>query len=178
MAAMDKIGDQGEHELGRPRYKIEYHVTSTRDDDSMFKVRRNGKVFYIRIFPSQFVNSPATTRRYMRYLELLKSGIDSIDDDIYDTHVFEWVTQPFETLFVELAPDPAADAVLPQAVRLTPQPRPRTSRWPTRRIAAASLDLDSRELNLCRVHGVVLDEHRFRGRHTADVRTSTTTTRR
>lgn len=60
----------------------------------MFKVRRNGKVFYIRIFPSQFVNSPTTTEIYMRYLELLQSGLEIIggvdgSDDIYDADVFE-----------------------------------------------------------------------------------------
>lgn len=38
------------------------------DDDATFMVRRNGKIFYIQISPSNFVNSPATTQKYKSYL--------------------------------------------------------------------------------------------------------------
>lgn len=50
-----------------PRYEIEHHITSIRDDDrdAGFKVRRNGKSFYIKISPSQFVNSPIMTEKYL-----------------------------------------------------------------------------------------------------------------
>ncbi|TPX14831.1 uncharacterized protein E0L32_004940 [Thyridium curvatum] len=39
-------------------------------------------------------------------LEVLRSG-EEVIGDIYDTDVFEWVLQPFERLFAELAPSPA-----------------------------------------------------------------------
>jgi hypothetical protein len=106
MAATDNNREQGEQEPSRPRYEVENHVTSFRDDDVYFRVRRNGKLFYIQIYPSRFVNSPATTEKYMSYLEVLRSG-EEVIDDIYETDVLDWATQPFESFFVELAPDPA-----------------------------------------------------------------------
>ncbi|KAI0450720.1 hypothetical protein F5B21DRAFT_507905 [Xylaria acuta] len=69
MTATDNRQDQGEQETSRPRYEVGYHMTSDRDDDAMFKVRRNGKAFYIHAFPLQFVNSPSTTEKYLSYLE-------------------------------------------------------------------------------------------------------------
>lgn len=93
-------------EPSRPRYELEPYVTSTHDDNARFTVRRNGKVFHIRVSPSQFVNSPATTEKYLSYLEVLRSG-EEVIGDIFDTDVFEWVTRPFEPLFAELAPSPA-----------------------------------------------------------------------
>jgi hypothetical protein len=62
------------HESSRPRYELESYTTSLRDNDASFTVRRNGKAFYIDISPSQFVNSPTTTEKYLSYLELLQSG--------------------------------------------------------------------------------------------------------
>ncbi|KAI1453511.1 hypothetical protein F4805DRAFT_443141 [Annulohypoxylon moriforme] len=94
-------------ESSRPRYEVEYHVTSLDDDDSSFKVRRNGKVFHICVSPSQFVNSPATTKKYQSYLEVLKSG-EEVIDDVYDTDALEWATQPFESFYTELAPSPVS----------------------------------------------------------------------
>jgi hypothetical protein len=88
------------------RYELESYVISTRDDDAKFAVRRNGKVFHIRVSPSQFVNSPATTEKYASYLEVLRSG-EEVIGDIFDTDVFEWATRSFEPLFAELAPSPA-----------------------------------------------------------------------
>lgn len=90
----------------RPRYELGSYVTSTRDDNAKFTVRRNAKVFHIRVSPSQFVNSPATTEKYLSYLEVLRSG-EEVIGDIFDTDVYEWVTRPFEPLFAELAPSPA-----------------------------------------------------------------------
>ncbi|KAM0438526.1 hypothetical protein ACHAPT_001275 [Fusarium lateritium] len=74
-----------------PRYEIEHHITGTRDDDhdARFAVRRNGKAFYIKVSPSQFVNSPITTDKYLSYLEVLRSG-EEVLGDIYDTDVYEW----------------------------------------------------------------------------------------
>lgn len=99
------------------RYKIEHHVTSIRENDhnARFTVRRNGKVFHIEISPSKFVNSPVMTKKYLSYLEVLKSG-EEVLDDIYDTDVYEWVMLPFEPFFAELAPSPAGD---PMKVRVT-----------------------------------------------------------
>lgn len=94
-----------ERERNRPRYELETYLFSIHDDNTRFSVRRNGKLFHIRVSPSEFINSPITTRKYMSYLELLRSG-EEVIGDIYDTDVFEWVTQPFEPLFVELAPSP------------------------------------------------------------------------
>lgn len=90
----------------RPRYELESHTTSVRDNNTSFTVRRNGKAFYIDVLPSKFINSPATAEEYMSYLEVLRSDQDMIGD-IHETDVFEWVLQPFEPLFVELAPSPA-----------------------------------------------------------------------
>lgn len=88
------------------RYEFESHVTSSRDDNARFTIRRNGKLFHIRVSPSQFINSPATTEKYLSYLEVLRSG-EEVIGNVYDTDVFEWVTRPFEPLFAELAPSPA-----------------------------------------------------------------------
>ncbi|CAJ0549719.1 Ff.00g033320.m01.CDS01 [Fusarium sp. VM40] len=100
-----------------PRYEIEHHTTSIRDDDrdARFKVRRNGKAFYPKISPSQFVNSPMMTDKYLSYLEVLRSG-EEVLGDIYDTDVYEWVMAPFELLFAELAPSPPG---LPEDVSIT-----------------------------------------------------------
>ncbi|KAI1406395.1 hypothetical protein F4819DRAFT_440350 [Hypoxylon fuscum] len=95
-----------EREPCRPRYELESYVTSIHDDNARFTVRRNGKLFHIRVSPSHFVNSPATTKMYLSYLEVLRSG-EEVIGDIYDTDVFEWVTRPFEPLFAQLAPSPA-----------------------------------------------------------------------
>ncbi|KAF3076410.1 hypothetical protein CFAM422_001644 [Trichoderma lentiforme] len=61
--------------MAAPRYEIENAVTSIREDDNdaRFTVRRNGKVFYIKLSPSNFVNSPNMTNKYRSYLEVLKS---------------------------------------------------------------------------------------------------------
>ncbi|ATY66940.1 kinase-like domain [Cordyceps militaris] len=93
-----------------PKHSIEYHSTSMHEDDhdASFKVRRNGKIFYIQISPSHFVDSPVMTQKYLVYLEVLRSG-EEVIDDIYDTDVFEWVMTPFEALLVELAPPPPGD---------------------------------------------------------------------
>lgn len=101
------------------RYEIEHHITSIREDDqdATFTVRRNGKVFYINISPSNFVNSPIMTSKYLSYLEVLKSG-EEVFNDIYDTDVYEWIMQPFEPLFAELAPCPST---APKEIRITLQ---------------------------------------------------------
>ncbi|KAL1864294.1 hypothetical protein VTK73DRAFT_5968 [Phialemonium thermophilum] len=96
-------------EAHRPRYEVETYCFSNHDDNSRFAVRRNGVLFHIRVSPSQFVNSPATTQEYLSYLEVLRSG-EEVIGDIFDTDVYDWVTRPFEQLFVELAPPP----VLPE----------------------------------------------------------------
>ncbi|KAI1077214.1 hypothetical protein F5B20DRAFT_277353 [Whalleya microplaca] len=106
MAATDNEQDQGEPELSHPRYEVEYAITSLNDDDAMSQVRRNGKVFYIHVSPSQFVNSPATTEKYLLYLEVLRSG-EEVIDDVFDTDVYDWATRPFESFYTELAPSPA-----------------------------------------------------------------------
>lgn len=98
--------ENSKHELGRPRYELETYSTSTRDDNASFTVRRNGKAFYIEVSPLQFVDSPATTEKYLSYLEVLRSG-EEVIGDIYETDVFDWVTRPFEALFADLAPSPA-----------------------------------------------------------------------
>ncbi|KAK8140592.1 hypothetical protein G3M48_003483, partial [Beauveria asiatica] len=60
--------------------------------------------FYIQISPSNFVNSPVMTEKYLVYLEVLQSGEELIGE-IYETDVFEWVVKPFEQLLVHLFPD-------------------------------------------------------------------------
>lgn len=95
-----------------PRYEMEYHITSIveGDDDATFTVRRNGKVFYIEVSPSNFVNSPSTTNKYKSYLEVLKSG-EEVLGEIYDIDVYEWVMAPFEASLIELAPDLPVESV-------------------------------------------------------------------
>lgn len=90
-----------------PRYEIEHQITGIREDDhdARFTVRRNGKAFYIKASPSQFVNSPIMTEKYLSYLKVLQSG-EEVLGDFYDTDVYEWVMAPFEPLFAELAPSP------------------------------------------------------------------------
>ena len=92
------------------KYEIQDCLTSTRDDDheACFSVRRYGKIFYITIQPLRFINSPRTTEMYMTYLALPKSGEDEADD-LFVEDVYQWVMNPFEALFAELAP-PIEDA--------------------------------------------------------------------
>jgi hypothetical protein len=77
------------------RYEVEHYIISTRDDDrdARFMVRRNGRVFHIRVSPSQFVNSLMMTDKYLSCLEVLRSG-EEVLGDIYDTDVYEWITAP------------------------------------------------------------------------------------
>ena len=107
--------DDNSQEPGRPRHELEFHTTSIRDNNASFIVRRNGKAFYIDISPSQFINSPAMTERYLSYLEVLQSDQGMIGD-IYDTDVFEWALRPFEPLFVKLAPAPIS---APESFKVT-----------------------------------------------------------
>ncbi|KAL7927045.1 hypothetical protein ACQKWADRAFT_327026 [Trichoderma austrokoningii] len=66
---------------------MESYQTSTAegDDDATFTVRRNGKVFYIDVSPSNFVNSPVTAKKFKSYLQVLQSG-EEVIDDISDTN--------------------------------------------------------------------------------------------
>lgn len=93
-----------------PKYEIENHITSIRDDDheASFNVRRNGKVFYIRVQPSEFINSLIMTEKYMAYLEVLRSGQEVLGDG-FNTDVYEWLMAPLEPFFAELAPDLPGD---------------------------------------------------------------------
>ncbi|EHK22301.1 uncharacterized protein TRIVIDRAFT_150869 [Trichoderma virens Gv29-8] len=99
-----------------PRYVVEKYIVSIRDDDhdARFTVRRNGKAFYIKVSPSQFVNSPMMIDKFISFVKVLRSGKEVLD--IYDTDVYEWVTAPFELLFAELAPNPPGD---PKDIRIT-----------------------------------------------------------
>jgi hypothetical protein len=67
------------------------------------RVRRNGKVFYILVSPSQFFNSPATTEKYLSYLVMLRSG-EEVIGDLFPTGVFGWATLLFEPLLAEPRP--------------------------------------------------------------------------
>ncbi|KAF5667684.1 kinase-like domain-containing protein [Fusarium circinatum] len=100
-----------------PRYSIEGILTNIRSDNhnARFSVRRNGRVFYITISPTNFTNSPNMTEKYMAYLQVLKSR-EEVIGDIYDTDVYEWVMAPFKPLLVELAPPPECD---PKDIRIT-----------------------------------------------------------
>ncbi|CEJ93449.1 hypothetical protein VHEMI09038 [[Torrubiella] hemipterigena] len=105
-----------------PRDQIEHHIVSIHEDDNdaSFMVRRNGKVFYIQISPSQFVNSPLTTTQYLTYLNLLRSG-EEVLGDVYDTDVCEWVMAPFKQLLIDLAPTPPSDTQLTLQQHLFPE---------------------------------------------------------
>lgn len=83
------------------------------DDDAIFTVRRNGKVFYISVSgvsPSYFVNSPIVANTWKSHLKLLQS-----DEDVID--VYDWVMAPFAPLLTELAPDLPAESM--QNLQLT-----------------------------------------------------------
>jgi hypothetical protein len=90
--------------IKRPNYFVVSNLTSASDDDCEITVRRNGKIFYIQISPINFRNSPCNSAQYLKYLEVLRSGEEEIDE-IYEDDVYDWATQPFEPLFIELAPD-------------------------------------------------------------------------
>lgn len=106
------------------KYEIECYTVSIHDDDldTHFTVRRYGKVFYIEIFPSDFVNSPETMKKYLVYRTLLQSGEEVIDDvdgtEVYDTDVYDWVMSPFSQLLIDLAPPPEGN---PEEIRVTLQ---------------------------------------------------------
>lgn len=78
-----------------PKYKVEHYSISIDEDDydARFSVRRNGKVFYISTSPSYFSNSPLTIEKYFKYIDVLKSG-EEVVDDVFDTDVYEWVVTP------------------------------------------------------------------------------------
>lgn len=64
------------------------------DQNAGFKVRRNGKVFYIQISPlNDVVNSLTMTEKYSAYLEVLRFG-EEVVGDIHETDAFEWITKP------------------------------------------------------------------------------------
>ncbi|KAL5091243.1 hypothetical protein Trisim1_003213 [Trichoderma cf. simile WF8] len=98
--------------MAAPRYEIENAITSIRenDNDARFTVRRNGKVFYIKLSPSNFISSPNMTTKYRSYLEVLKSGQEVLGK-IYDTDVYDWVMTPFEPFFTNLASDPPVETI-------------------------------------------------------------------
>ncbi|KAF5232669.1 hypothetical protein FANTH_12874 [Fusarium anthophilum] len=100
-----------------PRYSIKDILTNIRSDNhnARFSIRRNGRVFYITISPTNFTNSPNMTEKYVAYLQVLKSR-EEVIGDIYDTDVYEWVMTPFKPLLVELAPPPECD---PKDIRIT-----------------------------------------------------------
>ncbi|KAK0761416.1 hypothetical protein N5P37_006366 [Trichoderma harzianum] len=106
--------------MAAPRYEIENVVTSIRkdDNDARFTVRRNGKVFYIKLSPSNFVNSPNMTNKYKAYLEVLNSGQEVLGE-IYDTDFYNWAMAPFEPFFTNLAPDTPVETITLQP-RLVP----------------------------------------------------------
>ncbi|KAF5971603.1 hypothetical protein FBULB1_9146 [Fusarium bulbicola] len=88
-----------------PRYSIEDILTNIRSDNhnARFSIRRNGRVFYITISPTNFTNSPNMTEKYMAYLQVLKSR-EEVIGDIYDADVYEWVMAPI-TLEKHLFPE-------------------------------------------------------------------------
>lgn len=86
-----------------PRYLVDSCLTSEKDDDCELTVRCNGKLFYLRISPSGFKNSPAIIKEYLAYLEVLRSGEEQIDG-VFEDDFYKWASQPFEPLFAELAP--------------------------------------------------------------------------
>jgi len=109
---------------GRLRYKLDHYSThESNDDDTYFAFRRNGKAFYIHVLPSQFVDSPMTKEKWQSYLAVIRSGEDATvtqDTDIYEDAILDWVAQPFEPLFAELAPNPTSGAKLTLANYLWP----------------------------------------------------------
>lgn len=103
---MDNDQDQVEgKKVSRIRYEVEREIYGTCDDQILYTVRRNGKLIHILVDPSNYINSPATTEKYMLFLEVLRSDLDVIGD-VYEGDVREWATQPFEPFFAELAPSP------------------------------------------------------------------------
>ena len=83
MAAVDD-----DREPCRPRYELGYPVLGVRADNALFKLRNNGNLFYINMSPRDFINPPATTKTYLSYLEVLRSG-EEVMGDVFDTDVYE-----------------------------------------------------------------------------------------
>lgn len=91
-----------------PRYELEcigWHVT--KDDDTYFKVRRNGKALYIHVKPSEFVNSPKTKALWLSYLKNLRGNMDAPHEEYVDDYeINDWAIKPFEPFIEKLAPSP------------------------------------------------------------------------
>ena len=107
-----------EPEPRRPRWVLEFHRTSLHNNDLSLVIRRNGKAFYIDISPSQFVNSPRTTEKYLSYPKVIKGNTSDNDSDtddavseVYETNAIDWAVQAFASFFIELAPVPAPEGV-------------------------------------------------------------------
>lgn len=88
-------------EIKSPTYRVESFSTSfegERRDFITLHVRLRGKLLHIEISPSNFRNSPTMVEDFYKYLEVARSGLDALDNDIiYD--LFDWATKPFLALF-------------------------------------------------------------------------------
>lgn len=104
------VSTQDASDEARPRYEIESFTTSIHDDDTAFELRRNGKLFYLEISPLDFKNSPKATKKYQRYLAALRGdfvpGDELSDGSISEQDAHDWMLRPFESLLLQLAPDP------------------------------------------------------------------------
>lgn len=83
---------------------IQSFLASYHDDDCELTVRRNGKLFLLRVSPTQIHASPEVSEYYYKCLKVLKSG-EEVVDDVFDDEALEWLARPFEQMMAEYAPD-------------------------------------------------------------------------
>jgi serine/threonine protein kinase len=86
-----------------PEFFVTTYLISDHDNDCELTVRGNGKLFYVRISSSGLQNSPNVLKKYLKYLEVLRSGEEQVDG-VFDDEFYEWVIQLFTPLFEQLAP--------------------------------------------------------------------------
>jgi hypothetical protein len=113
---------QTEDEFPRGAYRICGYTHSNEDDLAEWftlELRLNGTIFHIRVFVSNFHNSPARTKEFYKYFAFLSSDVeeydgeeDNMDDNEHDTQgitvseCFHWATKSFLPVFQHTAPQP------------------------------------------------------------------------
>jgi hypothetical protein len=68
----------------RLRYRVDGFTTSYEGESRDFVLitaRLGRKLLYVEVSPSNFRNSPSTTKQFYKYFEVATSSLDALDDD-------------------------------------------------------------------------------------------------
>ncbi|KAF9872728.1 hypothetical protein CkaCkLH20_09907 [Colletotrichum karsti] len=83
-------------------------VHETENDCTLIIRANNGRAFYCDIDPSRFVHSPKLTDKYLKCIEVLRSGDECEEYDLYDDEeACDWLSKLFAPLINQLAPAPS-----------------------------------------------------------------------